>query len=818
MRRKAYKALPPHSNEAYPMTDGGEVSKQFIIAAIAIGALAVLGLFLLFSDQLVGKAFFVPGTTQAGQAGLVGSPDITLNTEQRYNVFANIGSSTSSIFEFQLTFDNTIVSCDVTQTPAAGSAFSGDVDFFAGDGEFNCDQANGRLTYRRAAFRAADSPGGQVQVAQVIFRGLSVGDANVRFGFFRMYDVSGDAVTLTALAPEEIRVVADVVCGPDSAVTLAACRDRASCENTGLGVFNDQGTAEAGDDTCVACSATLTCATTPTLRACNTNTGRCSCTADPGTFTNCIDETACTTVGGAWDGTQCIARCTGDIGSAGANACPAATPTCNANGICEAGMLTCDAGLDIMIVIDNSGSMCDPQFNNPDRLPAAKQAAIAFLNRLDNTQHRVGLVSFDRRVNLRQGLTEDYEALRTRIDAIPCGGGTNIGAGIERAQRELSTNGREGISRVMVILSDGEPIVDRNGGNCPPGPTAPNTCTAYTLDEAREAATAGTVVYSIGLGVATGSFLETVVRDIANEPANYLNAPTETNLQAIYQRISEGICQNTQTCRTQIASCTENQCNAVDGAVWNAATPPVCRACTTDAECGTGRECNEANGRCVLAGCTPTNRIACVQGDCATAGQGVWDDQGDTDATNDVCRAARCNGNVPANGNLCTDDDQNLRVDATRSLVDTCGAASCEFTCANGFVRNGAVCTAVPPVLEGFRTRIRAPQIALTDATVFVSLFGDRGGQTNVLLASTRERVTIPANGEYVVTTTLQNAGQVRLLRAVVQDLPVNQNAAQVFGQMEVTYAAPVAPLTAVTAGPDRQTVTARNVAISSVR
>ena len=54
--KKVYKSLPPHGNEAFPVTNAGEASKPLIIAIIAIVAVVALSLLLLFSEQLVGKA------------------------------------------------------------------------------------------------------------------------------------------------------------------------------------------------------------------------------------------------------------------------------------------------------------------------------------------------------------------------------------------------------------------------------------------------------------------------------------------------------------------------------------------------------------------------------------------------------------------------------------------------------------------------------------------------------------------------------------------------------------------------------------------
>src|SRR3990167_8769345 len=58
--------LPPHTNESYPVTHHGEVSKPFIIAAISIAAIIVLIVLLFVGKQFVGKAFYEGVENTAG--------------------------------------------------------------------------------------------------------------------------------------------------------------------------------------------------------------------------------------------------------------------------------------------------------------------------------------------------------------------------------------------------------------------------------------------------------------------------------------------------------------------------------------------------------------------------------------------------------------------------------------------------------------------------------------------------------------------------------------------------------------------------------
>ncbi len=105
MRRrvqKVYKKLPPHTYEAHPLTNAGEASKPLIIGIIAIVAVIALSLLLLFSDQLVGKAYGGPLNSAGAD---LNSVKAYTNQQFSFNVSANIGpsKSTKSIaFELQL--------------------------------------------------------------------------------------------------------------------------------------------------------------------------------------------------------------------------------------------------------------------------------------------------------------------------------------------------------------------------------------------------------------------------------------------------------------------------------------------------------------------------------------------------------------------------------------------------------------------------------------------------------------------------------------------------------------------------------------------
>ncbi len=83
------KALPPHTWEAHPTANQGEVNKTMIIAIIAILAIVALAVLLFFSDTFVGEAIFAG---QENTIGFVVTPEIVVVGEPfTVTVKANIG-------------------------------------------------------------------------------------------------------------------------------------------------------------------------------------------------------------------------------------------------------------------------------------------------------------------------------------------------------------------------------------------------------------------------------------------------------------------------------------------------------------------------------------------------------------------------------------------------------------------------------------------------------------------------------------------------------------------------------------------------------
>lgn len=139
-------------------------------------------------------------------------------------------------------------------------------------------------------------------------------------------------------------------------------------------------------------------------------------------------------------------------------------------------------GIDIMLVVDISGSMLAQDFK-PDRIEAAKNVATEFI--AGRSYDRLGLVVFSGESFTQCPLTTDHATLINLMREIKSGmieDGTAIGMGIATAVNRLKDSDAK--SKVIILLTDG---VNNRGAIDP-------------LTAADLASTFGIKVYTIGVG------------------------------------------------------------------------------------------------------------------------------------------------------------------------------------------------------------------------------------------------------------------------------------------------------------------------------
>lgn len=142
---------------------------------------------------------------------------------------------------------------------------------------------------------------------------------------------------------------------------------------------------------------------------------------------------------------------------------------------------------DVILIIDKSGSM-RPEYNNgEDKMAAAKQAAKGFIDLMDFTKHRVGIVDFSSTTLTRTfPLTNDAAAAKAYIDTITANGSTATGYAIDQAIAELA-NHRPEARPVIVIMTDGDATEPQGNAY------------EYAKERAQAAKDQGIIFYTIAL-------------------------------------------------------------------------------------------------------------------------------------------------------------------------------------------------------------------------------------------------------------------------------------------------------------------------------
>ncbi len=140
-------------------------------------------------------------------------------------------------------------------------------------------------------------------------------------------------------------------------------------------------------------------------------------------------------------------------------------------------------GIDIMLVLDISGSMKAEDFKPDNRLAVSKNVIREFVK--GRQGDRIGLVAFSRQAFTQCPLTTDYQLLQQFIDKVDFGmveDGTAIGLALATAANRLISSDAK--SKVIILLTDGA----NNAGQIDP------------LTAAKAIAALGIKVYTIGAG------------------------------------------------------------------------------------------------------------------------------------------------------------------------------------------------------------------------------------------------------------------------------------------------------------------------------
>lgn len=145
-------------------------------------------------------------------------------------------------------------------------------------------------------------------------------------------------------------------------------------------------------------------------------------------------------------------------------------------------------GIDVIIALDVSKSMLAKDIQ-PDRLTRAKQLIMRMTDKMQND--RIALIVFAGRAYLQVPLTIDYSTVKMLLqnaspDMVPTQG-TVIGDAIDMAVQSFTQNERK--YKSLIIISDGEDHDET------------------AIEKTREAADAGIIVHTVGIGSPQGATL-----------------------------------------------------------------------------------------------------------------------------------------------------------------------------------------------------------------------------------------------------------------------------------------------------------------------
>ncbi len=284
----------------------------------------------------------------------------------------------------------------------------------------------------------------------------------------------------------------------------------------------------------------------------------------------------------------------------------------------------CEFALDVMMVMDRSGSM---GYDSPTRLSRAKIAANSFLADL-NTTDQSGLVSFATTASVNKTLSNSHSQTQTAISSLTAVGATNIGDAIKLANQELISIRHNPLAvPIEILLTDG--MANKPNG---PGYGEYAADVAYAKAKADEAASAGIKIFTIGLGSNVNTSMLQYIASATG--GQYYFAPTAAELQGIYDQIGYDVCEPT-ICGDGVKNGDE-QCDGTDGV---GAHQSCSGACTLNnlPYCGDGikngtEECDGIDGVGVNQTCGQT----CALTDLPFCGDGIVNGTEECDDANQI--------------------------------------------------------------------------------------------------------------------------------------------------------------------------------------
>lgn len=195
----------------------------------------------------------------------------------------------------------------------------------------------------------------------------------------------------------------------------------------------------------------------------------------------------------------------------------------------------CQQPVDVVLMIDGSGSMNSISTDPPEPLTSVKLAAGQFA-RLFSSQDQVGVVSFANQATVTQPLTTDVSTRISGVDSVIItseaeDGYTNVASALSAAFSQLQSARQVGRGRAAVLLTDGLPTA-------PSGEPDPSV---QAVAAANQLQASGIELFVIGLGDRVNNqFLRDLV---AGDSAKVFKTTNVDELATIYSQIASAVCE-----------------------------------------------------------------------------------------------------------------------------------------------------------------------------------------------------------------------------------------------------------------------------------
>lgn len=188
--------------------------------------------------------------------------------------------------------------------------------------------------------------------------------------------------------------------------------------------------------------------------------------------------------------------------------------------------------MDVVFVLDESGSMGNTDDDAVTRMREAKDASQTFVGQMNDSYDRAGAVGFDDDARYLKNLggeevylSNKFDGVNDSIETLSAGGNTFAGKGIRKAMRIHGLKSNSSRTRAMVLLSDG-----RDDGD--------------PLPAAQEADKNGITIHAVGFGSnADNATLEAVANTTGG---TYRHVSTSEDLSDVFKEIFARIAESKQ--------------------------------------------------------------------------------------------------------------------------------------------------------------------------------------------------------------------------------------------------------------------------------